>query len=820
MLTDLRFSFRSMRRHPGFALAAVLTLAVGIGATTAIFSTVNAAVLRPLPYPHPDDLFALDTPATDGRFTTGLVSGVELLRLLTPNGSILNAAGSGRVDTAIVREDGTTFASIGSGVTEGFFDIFEMPVQAGRVFTHAEWLPNAPPALVLSSHLWRDLYGGDLSIIGKTIRLVNGPPAPTTIVGIASRDFDMPRGADFWIPISVTAQSTGHGLDGYVRITPGTRMERLQSEMASAMTGIAHDYGIIGKNRRYALKPLAEALVGDLRSTLIVVLAAAGLLLLLACVNVTNLLLARGTVRAREMAVRVALGAGRGRIIRQLLTESFVLSAAGTILGLLLAFVGVRLLLAYGASQLPRLDRVPFDARVLAFALAAMVATGFIVGFAPAIRLAGTSLKSLMNESGRSATGGGAAGRVLKVMIVAEIALAITLVAGAGWLVRSFANLGTVGPGFVPEGRLAFDVLLPPARILPPPPAPGSGATPLTQAVVTDRVMAWTRDLSDRLRAIGGITSVATTATFPFGVNRDGVLYLGIQGTLLDPDHPLVARAHRVSQEFFDTMGIRIVAGRNFTSDDRQTTAPVAIVNKGFARRYLGGRDPLSAQFAAGYPDVPAAPLFKVVGVVDDVKYVSLAQAGDPAYYTPEAQGPYFFQTVVMNTSVADPLHLAASIREAVHSLDPLLPVEPRAVTDIVAASLTRQRLGMVLMMLFAVAALILAAVGIYGVISYASAQRSGEVATRMALGATPSNIFWLMMNQGRTLAIAGTVIGVAIAYAAGRAGSSLLYEVRASDPLILLSATALVVAITFLSIVLPARRAAQVDPSRVLRLE
>ena len=350
-------------------------------------------MLRPLPYPHPEDLFSLDTPATDGRFTTGLVSGVEMLRLLGPNMSILNAAGSARVDTAIQREDGTTFASIGYGVTEGFFDIFEMPVHAGRVFTHAEWLPNAPPALVLSYHLWRDRYGGDPSIIGQTIRVVNGPSAPTTIVGVASRDFDMPRGADFWMPFAITPQATGHGFDGYVRVKPGTRMERLDSEMASAMVGIAHDYGLIGRSRRYALKPLAEAMVGDLRSTLIVVLAAAGLLLLLACVNVTNLLLARGTVRAREMAVRVALGAGRGRIIRQLLTESFVLSAAGTMLGVLLAFVGVRLLLAYGASQLPRLDRVPFDARVLGFALAAMIVTGVIVGFAPAIRLAGPSLK-------------------------------------------------------------------------------------------------------------------------------------------------------------------------------------------------------------------------------------------------------------------------------------------------------------------------------------------------------------------------------------------------------------------------------------------
>jgi putative ABC transport system permease protein len=452
---------------------------------------------------------------------------------------------------------------------------------------------------------------------------------------------------------------------------------------------------------------------------------------------------------------------------------------------------------------------------VLGFALATLVVTGLIVGFAPALRLAGTSLKSLMNESGRSSTGGGAAHRMLKGMIVAEIALAITLVAGAGWLVKSFANLGAAGGGFTTDGRLAFDVLLPPARILPPP-----GTTQITNAMVTDRLMAWTNDIRDRLRTVGGVTGVATAATFPFGTNRDGVLYLGFSFQPVDPNHPLVARAHRVSHDFFDVMGVKMIAGRGFTVDDRLTTAPVAIVNKTFARRYLTGRDPLSVQFASGYPDVPATPLFQVVGVVDDVKYVSIAQAADPAYYTPEAQGPYFAQTVVVRTSLADPVRAAGSVRAAIKAMDPLLPIEPRSLSDIVEASLVRQRLGMTLMMLFAVAALALAAVGIYGVISYASAQRTGEVATRMALGATPSNVFWLMMHQGRTLAILGTVVGMSVAYAAGRAGSSLLYEVRASDPRILLSATALVIAITFLSIVVPARRASRVDPSRVLRLE
>ena len=528
MLQDLTFAVRTLRRDPGYAATAILTLAVGIGATAAIFSTVNAALLRPLPYPGASELYAVYTPATDGRFTTGRCSGVELARLNSPNVSIIRAAGSSRFDTTILRDDGTAVASVGYGVTEGFFDIFNLPMTAGRPFTNAEHAQGAAPVVVLSHRIWRDLYGGDPAAVGRTFRVTNGPPG-LTIVGVASRDLDVPPSADFWLNFGIGPQSTGHGFDGYLRVKPGVRLERLESEMAAAMAGIANDYGNLGKNRRYVIRPLVTAMVGDLRSTLIIVLGAAALLLLLACVNVMNLMLARGAVRSREIAVRVALGAGRGRIMRQLMTESFVVAAAGTLAGMALAFGGVRALLALGASQLPRLDTVPFDTRMLVFLVVVLIVTAGLVGLAPALRFARTSLRTLMNESGRSATAGGRTHRLLKSMIVVEIALAITLVAGAGWLVRSFANLGDAGLGFDPRGRLVFEAQLPPSRIFPP---QGGGAT---QAIVAERVLSWRAGVDERLRGVPGVTNVATTATLPFGTDRDGVLYVGVQGAPVGP---------------------------------------------------------------------------------------------------------------------------------------------------------------------------------------------------------------------------------------------------------------------------------------------
>jgi putative ABC transport system permease protein len=814
MLNDLRFTLRSLGRQPGFAFAAVATLAVGIATTTAIFTTLNAALLRPLPFPHPEDLFAVYTPAIDGRFTTGRDSGVELARLNVPEVSIVRAAGSARVDSTILRDDGEPVNLTGYGVTEGFFDIFGLPIATGRGFTHEEHQPGAQPVAILSDRLWRQLYRSDPAIIGKPLSVANFGNNVVTIVGIAPPQLDVPRGADFWVAFNITPQSTGHGFDGYLRIKPGTNLERLNSEMAGAMSGIARDYGMLGNNRRYEIKPLVDATVGDLRPTLMAVFGAAALLLILACVNVMNLLLARGAVRAREVAVRVALGAGRRRIVRQLLTESLVLATLGTFIGVALAFGGLKVLLAYGAAELPRLNEVPFDVRVLAFMLVVLLVVGVIVGFAPALRLAGTSLKGLMNESGRSATGS-SAHRTLRTMVVAEIALAITLVAGAGWLLKSFANLNAADPGFVSHGRIVFDVQLPAQRILPPPPAP-----PMTREVVSARVTTWVNGLTDRMRGIAGITGISTAASLPFGTDRDSVLYIGVQGEAADLDHPVVARAHSVGAGFFDTMGIKVLAGRAFTDDDRVSTQRVAVVNRTFARRYLGERDPLTAQFAAGYPTIPLQNFMQIVGVVEDVKYVSLAQPADPAYYVPMAQAPFFFQTVVVKTSFADPSSLAAPLQAAMKEVDPLIPITPRPFDAVVAASLNRQRLGMTLMVVFGVTALVLAGIGIYGVIAYASSQRAGEIATRMALGATPADAFWLLMNQGRALAVAGSVAGAAIAYAAGRIGSSVFFEVRASDPAVLAGAIGIVAAITVIAVLIPALRGSRIQASRVLRLE
>ena len=809
MLRDLVFTLRTLGRQPSFAFAAVATLAVGIGATTAIFSTVNATLLRPLPYPRSQDLRVLGTAMTDGRVTTGKLAPMELARLSDPVLSIVKAAAATPTFAAtFIANDGSPAPLTICAAGEGLFDVVGLPMAAGRAFTHEEHVMTTgngpPPVAVLSYRLWRDLFGRDPGVIGKTIQLLEFQ-APLTVVGVAARELDVPHGADLWFNLRLDMQSQGHGIDGYLRVRPGTTPERLRSELTGVMGGLAREFPVADNYRVYTVRTLVEAIVGDLGPTLVIVLSASALLLLLACVNVTNLLLARGAVRTREIALRVALGASRGRIIRHLLTESLVLAAGGAVAGLLVAYAGVRLLLFLGASKLPRLDTVPFDARVLLFALGVMVGSGVLVGLAPALRLAATDIKSLMSDGGRSAAGSRVQHRTLATMIVAEIALAIVLVAGAGWLVRSFANMEEANPGFAFKGRLAVDVSVPFAKYNSP-----------------DRLAAWSRETGDRVRALGGVTGVASAGSFPLrpGRNTAGVTYLAFQEQLDDPDHPRPAHPISVSPNFFEVMGIKMMGGRAFTSADRQGTTPVTIVNRSFVRRYLGGRDPLREQFAFGYPTIDPKTMRTIVGVVDDVKYGSLAEAPEPIFYVPQDQAPYWQQTIVVATSLPDAMTIVPSVRAAIKSVDPQLLVQFASVQQIVSSSLSLQRLGLMLMMVFAFAALGLAAIGIYGVIAYSSAQRAGEVATRMALGATPANVFWLMVNQGRTLSVLGMLLGLTAAFVTGRVVASQLYEVRASDPLILMSAVALVLMITFLAIVLPARRASQIDPARVLRLD
>ena len=811
LLQDLRFAFRSFRRAPAFPLAAIATLALGIGATTAIFSTLNAVLLKPLPYPEPQDLYNIRTTLTDGRVTTGMLSNGNVSRLNAPNLPIVRAAGMQTQDLTLLHDDGTPQRVKVYGVTEGFFELFGLPMTLGG-FVHENFVRPAPPApgappvqgappvVVISHRVWQELYHGDPVIVGKPIRFAE---VPTRIAGVAPRDFDTPHGGDFWFSQQLDKDDVNHFFDGYMRLKPGVPLERANAEMAAVMAGISRDFPAADMNRAYVTKPLVAAVVGDLGPILIIVMSATSLLLLLACVNVTNLLLARGAARAREMALRVALGAARGRIIRQLLTESALLSAAGGVLGAAVAYIGVRALLALGASRLPRLDAVTFDTRVLLFALATLVISTALVGFAPALRLAGTDVRTLLNESTRSATGGRGTGRWLSVMTVVEIALAIMLVAGAGWLVRGFASLRNTEIGFATEQRLLFDV-----SYLGPKYPNG------------DAVRAATRLAIDRLAALPGVTAVGATSNFPMRNTTEGSLIAQLHGEPLDPAHPIGVRQRIVSQGYFAATGTRLLQGRDFGPDDRNNTTPVAIVNKAFVKRYLGGRDPIGLQFAAGYPAPDPRNEVTVVGVVDDVRQKSVSDEAEPAFYSSLGQLPVRRHTVVVAAGTADVASLQSAIRAEMRQIDPQIAVEFELVRELVAGTIRRQQLGMTLMLIFGGVAILLAAVGIYGVVAYAVSQRRGEMATRLALGATPGGVFWLVMKQGGTIGIVGTAIGLLVAYLSGQVVASRVYAIRASDPTMLAGAIAVVAAITAVATAIPAWRASRLKPSGVLHTD
>jgi len=654
--------------------------------------------------------------------------------------------------------------------------------------------------VVISHRVWQDLYRGDPAIVGKPIRFAE---ITTTIAGVAPRDFDTPHGGDFWVSQRLAKDDINHFLDGFMRLKPGATLERASAEMGSVMMGLSRDFPAADRNRAYVTRPLVASVVGDLGPILVIVMSATSLLLLLACVNVTNLLLARGAARAREMALRVALGAGRGRIVRQLLTESAVLSCAGAVLGAIVAYAGVRALLTLGASKLPRLDAVTFDGRVLVFALGALVVSSLLVGFAPALRLAATDVRTLMTESSRSTSGGRGTARWLSAMTVVEIALAIMLVAGDGWQVRGFASLRNTELGFTPEKRLIFDV-----SFLGPKYPNG------------EAVSAAARLLLDRLAALPGVTAAAATSNFPLRNTPENSLIARLHGGTVDPEHPMGARQRFVSQGYFQATGTRLLQGRDFGPDDRPNTTPVAIVNKTFVKRYLGGRDPTGVQFSAGFPAPDPRNEVTIVGVVDDVRQKSVSDEAEPAYYSPLSQAPFPRQTFVVAASGTDLGPVQGAVREEMRRFDPQVALEFESVGDLVAGTLRRQQLGMTLMLIFGALAIILAAVGIYGVVAYAVSLRRGEMATRLALGATPGSVFWLVMKHGAAIGLAGTLIGLVIAYLSGRVVASQVYAVRASDPLMLAGAIVVVVAITALATMIPALRASRLKPSGVLHTD
>jgi predicted permease len=655
------------------------------------------------------------------------------------------------------------------------------------------------PAVVISTRLWTSLYNSDPDVVGKPIRFAE---FSSTVSGVAPRGFDIPHGADIWLAERTPAGDLNHGREGFMRLKPGANYERTKNEMTNAISALAAD-NLTDKARIYVTKPLVDQIVGDLGPILVIVLSATGLLLLLACVNVANLLLARGAARGREIAVRAALGAGYGRLVRQLLTESFVLATIGTVSGVILGAIGLRALLAFGASKLPRLDGVPFDWRVLVFTLVMLLVTGAIIGLAPAIRMLRSDLKALMNDGSRSATVGRGTTRWLTSMTVAEIALAIMMVASAGWLVRSFSNLRNADAGFVPEKRLIFNASFLGARY------------PNGQAVAQAHA-----DMLNAIRSIPGVAGAGLVSNFPFSGQLEGSLLGQFHGEPYDAKNPPGMRQRFASPGLFEAMGTRIITGRDFNTGDAPTNPLVVVVNQVFVDRYLKGRNPIGVQFAAGYPaPQPQQGEFTIVGVIDNVRQKSLADPAEPAFYLSTTQAPLRRTTAVVHTTL-DPVQVQNAIRTKVRELNPTMPLDFKLATDVVGDTIKRQELGMTLMLVFGAIAVALAAVGIYGVVSYANSLRRDEMATRLALGASPNEVFVMVIRQGATLGLIGAAIGVSLAWLSGKLVSNQVYAIKASDPLILASATVLITAITVAATVIPARRAARLNPANALLSE
>jgi predicted permease len=812
---DLTFALRMLRKHPGFTLVAVLSLALGIGANSAIFSVTNALLWRPLPYPEAERLVILWSRSPGLNVAQDWFSPGQYWDVKTQNRVFETTAIAIGASFNLTGQSGPEHVD-GARVSSSFFTLFGPQAQLGRVLLPEEDEPGKPATVILSHGFWQRRFGGDPHVIGRTLTLSGNN---FTIVGVMPPSFSLNKEvlpavngieqADLLLPFPMSESTrTNRGNEDFnifAKLKPGLSFAEAQAEMdliARRMKQQFPENYPPNGGLTISVVSLLEQVVGDIGQALPVLLGAVAFVLLIACANVANLLLARAAVRQKEIAIRAAVGANRSRIVRQLLTESVLLALLGGFLGLSLALLAIKSLALFGPENIPRLTEVGIDGRVLLFTGFISLFTGVLFGLAPAWRAAQVDLHETLKDGGRS-TGAGAGHsqqRLRKLLVVAEVALALVLLSGAGLLVRSYQRILTAHPGYDPHNVLALRLSLPAAKYNTP------------ESIVT-----FFQRTLDRLRAVPGVEAAGTTYSLPMSTVALAWEPITIEGYVPKSAQDLIISNVRiVSPDYFRTLGIPLVQGRLFDARDRKGEPETAIVDEALAERYWPGESPLGKRLQRG----KSGTWRTVIGVIRDAKQFSMEKEPPISVYYPAEQVIARNMYLVLRTT-PDPQQLASTLVKEIQTVDPEMPVfDVSSMEERLSAALARRRFSMFLLGVFALVAMLLATIGIYGVMAYAVNQRTHEIGIRVALGARPRDVLGLVLRQGLGLSLTGTTLGLLAALGLTRLLAKLLFGVSATDPLTFVGVAALLMAVSLLACWIPARRAARVDPLIALRCE
>ena len=798
MFSDLRYAFRQLVKNPGFASVAILTLALGIGACTAIFSVVNGVLLRPLDFPQPDRIVVIRETNLP-QFPEFSVSPPNYLDWAkqTKSWQYLAAYSGAQVN---LTGEGEPQRLVGVKATGHYFDVYQIKPVLGRTFIPEEDAPGKDHVVVLSHAFWQRVFGSEPNVLGRAIQL-NGEPY--TVIGVAPPHFGEASKVDTWVPMGFKPDETaadargGHYLNVVGRLRPSVNITSARSELELLAAQLARQYPDSNLGWGVTMSPILDYSVRDVRPILYTLLGAVGCVLLIACANIGNLLLARATARHRELSIRTALGASRARLVRQLLTESIVLGLAGGAAGVLFARWGLDLLLALAPSNLPRTNDIHLDASVLIFSLALSALTGVIFGIAPALLAAHTDVQEGLKQGARGSTD--ARGRLRGALVVVEVAFALVLLGGAGLLARSFMRLTHVDPGFAPEHATVLRLALPEKKY-----------------EKSEQQLAFADALLSRLRVLPGVQAAGLTHSLP--LISDWVLGFKIEGRpeVRPADLPNT-NYYSVTPDYFPAMGIRLIRGRLFNQHDDARAPRVAIINETLARQFFPNEDPIGKRIlVTNGPDVWR----QIVGIVGDIKQYGVDKETTSQTYEPYAQYPFRSLNVVLRTSDSG-ASLAGALRPAVYAVDKDQPVGTiQPLEEILGATIAKQRFAMLLLIVFSSVALVIAAVGIYGVMAYSVVQRTGEFGIRMALGAQRSDVLRLVLSYAGKLVSLGLVIGLGATFAASRLMGSMLFQTNAHDPLTFSLTTLLLAAVAIAACLLPAHRATRVNPIEALRTE